>query len=385
MFDMIKLNKKALLFFVLIIALIAVYIKTAMIALVDDSGSSLSSLIKMLIFLIAVFYGFSSHIRKTGMYKYWQFWSVWIFIDFYLFGNSGVGSSNFFHALFPACCYFIFYRFFANNYFSKIHICSFVLLWIETVYYNYQNTFFLNDLILGTDAVISNMVFWSVALIPFLLLIHNLPIKIFLLVISVAVTLVSGKRSASICSGVIILFTIWPLLKKKSSSIRIGILFLFGAFFLFLYRYFLFYFEFVNDRITNGSSDGNGRLPIYEKLMFKFESGDALSLFFGNGYNSIYSLVGTNAHNDALQMLFDYGLVGLFSYILFVFLLVKMVFTSRSKSLYFYPSLLAAFVIVVVLGMVSNLYVFNSYFAFICSLLGVYEGSLFFNEKCLYR
>ena len=122
MFDMIKLNKKALLFFVLIIALIAVYIKTAMIALVDDSGSSLSSLIKMLIFLIAVFYGFSSHIRKTGMYKYWQFWSVWIFIDFYLFGNSGVGSSNFFHALFPACCYFIFYRFFANNYFSKIHL-----------------------------------------------------------------------------------------------------------------------------------------------------------------------------------------------------------------------------------------------------------------------
>ncbi len=382
---MIKLNKKASLFFILIIVIFAIYIKTAMIALVDDGGSSLSSLVKMVIFFITVIYGFTSHIHKTSMYKYWLFWSVWIFIDFYLFGNNGVGISNFFHALFPACCYFIFYRFFANNYFSIIHICFFVLLWIEAVYFCYQTTFSLNNLVLGTDAIISNMVFWSVALIPFLLLLHNTSIKFLLLVISFAVTLVSGKRSASICSGVIILFTTWPLLKKKSSSIKIGLLFLLSILFIFLYRYFSFYFEYINNRFSNGGLDGNGRVPIYEKIMLKFESGGALSLFYGNGYNSIYSLVGTNAHNDALQMLFDYGLVGLFSYILFVFLLAKMVITSRKKLLYFYPSLLAVLVIVVVLGMVSNIYVFNSYFAFICSLLGVYEGCLIFNEKCLYR
>lgn len=382
---MIKLNKKALLFYILIIALIAVYIKTAMIALVDDDGSSLSSLVKLVIFVIAVFYGFSNTLHKTSMYKYWVFWSVWIFVDFFILGNSGVGTSNFFHALFPACCYFTFYRFSSNNYFSKFYVWGFVFLWVETIYFNYQTTFSLNNLVLGSDAVISNMVFWSVAFIPFLLLIHNTPMKILLLVISFAITLVSGKRSASICSGVIILFTIWPLLKKKSNSVKVGIIFLFSLLLVSLYNYFSFYFDYINNRISNGSSDGNGRLPIYEKLMFKFESGDTLSLFVGNGYNSIYSLVGTNAHNDALQMLFDYGLIGLLSYLVFIFLLIKVVINSRKKSLYFYPSLLAVFVIVVVLGMVSNLYVFNSYFAFICSLLGVYEGSLMYRKKCLYQ
>ena len=370
------LIKKSLLLYCIVIALIGAYVQIAMIALIDDSGSSLSSLIKLVIIVISILYGLKNNVSRTSMYNYWLFWCLWIIFDFYVLGMKGVGMSNLFHALFPACCYFMFYHFFSKNKISKYHLIGFLLLWLETVYLNYRTTFFVDGLVLGSDAIVSNMIFWNICFIPFLLLLKNNPLKITLLVISFMLSLISGKRSASICVGLIVIFTIYPLLKNKSNSLKIGIISLFFTLILLGYNYLSFYFGYIVNRINDSDPDGNGRLPIYQKVLNTYEDGDFISILFGNGYNSIYNIIGTNAHNDALQMLFDYGIVGFFFYVAFICLAFKNVIKSRRYSQNFYPSILASFLIIIVLGMVSNLYAFNSYFAFICSIFGMYEGNL---------
>lgn len=350
-------------------------------ALDEDAGASLSSFIKLAIIVITIIYSVFNKTPQSRMYKYWTFWIVWILFDFYVLGLRGVGMSNVFHALFPPCCFIFFYKFFSKNEISKYHIVGFVLLWIETVLQAYRSSFSMNQLTLGSDAIISNLIFWSLCFTPFLLLLKNNPLKITLLVLSVVLSFISGKRSAAICSGLIIVLSIWPLLKKRTAGMKISIVTLLVAVLSFFYNKFSFYFDYISNRLNDGDIDGNGRLLIYEKVLHKIGNEDILSLVFGNGYNSIYSSINTNAHNDALQMLFDYGLVGLISYIFFVYLTCRIVVKSRSFSTDFYPSLLSALVIILVLGAVSNLYVFNSYFAFICSLFGIYEGSLIYKNN----
>ncbi|MBQ3946470.1 MAG: hypothetical protein II670_12820, partial [Alphaproteobacteria bacterium] len=100
----------------------------------------------------------------------------------------------------------------------------------------------------------------------------------------------------------------------------------------------------------------------------------------GRGYGSIVLSRHTNAHNDALQMLFEYGIIGLFVYIAMFIYAIKRARVLRRNNSEYYLGYAISIVIFIVLGMVSNLVVFNSYFAFICAFWGIVESKLVQNK-----
>jgi len=98
-------------------------------------------------------------------------------------------------------------------------------------------------------------------------------------------------------------------------------------------------------------------------------------LIFGYGYlGSVnFSPIHLSAHNDFLEVLYDYGLIGFGLYIWFYILIFKKIkYLIRQKSEYAAP-LAAGFTLLLVLSMISHIIIFP-YFAWYAIILGIFDG-----------
>ncbi len=79
----------------------------------------------------------------------------------------------------------------------------------------------------------------------------------------------------------------------------------------------------IYDRLFRLSEDGgSGRTNIYRRVWNGFRSSPFLEQVFGHGMNTISQLGGTQAHNDLLEVLYDYGMFGLIPLIVFYLTLI---------------------------------------------------------------
>ena len=116
--------------------------------------------------------------------------------------------------------------------------------------------------------------------------------------------------------------------------------------------------------------EGSGRIVIYEDLSSSVKKFDWRTLSFGNGHNSTEELIGTFAHNEFLQVLVDYGIIGLLMYIfLHLTLIKKSIILIRSKSIYS-PSFLASYIIFLTISMVSHWFVMAQFVIILVSYWG---------------
>ena len=97
----------------------------------------------------------------------------------------------------------------------------------------------------------------------------------------------------------------------------------------------------------------------------------------GRGYGSFKETGHTNAHNDALQLLYEFGLIGLMFYIALLLILFRRLKVVKKYAEEYYVGYIFCFITIVVLGMFSNLITFNSYFAFLCSYLAMAEAGVY--------
>jgi O-antigen ligase len=119
---------------------------------------------------------------------------------------------------------------------------------------------------------------------------------------------------------------------------------------------------------------GSGRLELYSSVLDELHRSSDESLIFGHGYGSSPRYFGTTSHNDFLEMLFAYGLIGLVLYILLhVSLLTKTIRLIRSKSPYA-SALAVSYAVFLVASMVSHLIIYPTYFVYIVALWGTIEG-----------
>jgi O-antigen ligase len=160
---------------------------------------------------------------------------------------------------------------------------------------------------------------------------------------------------------------------KRGAGLRI--------FYLILVFGFLYIVMFQLVQITDSSilerlgslkyDEGSGRIDIYEDLISSIKKFDLKTLFFGGGHNSTAELVGTFAHNEFLQILVDYGIVGLFIYIYFhLILIMKSVTLIRKKSIYA-SSFIASYIVFLTIAMVSHWFVMAQFVIVIASYWGV--------------
>lgn len=173
---------------------------------------------------------------------------------------------------------------------------------------------------------------------PFIFLIKNKFHVLVLILLPLSSFIVSAKTTC-ILSAIIVLcyyfYTSFKHLKKtkKTALITGGIALVF----------FLLNFFNLSDTAFSLQEDidsgGNGRTDIaYQVLDHYFNQSSYVEMLFGHGSNSIANALRIGAHNDFLETLYNYGLVGMGFFLYFWCNLIKNIkllrFNSENKKAY---------------------------------------------------
>lgn len=363
--------------FLFIVSLIAFiifeYYSMANIAGLGDS--SLRSIPKLTIEIIAFFCLFFNHIKR-GLY-FWVVWFCWCFITSALFSHQ-VGISKYVSLCFPQAAFMVgFYcRYKRVNIVKWLAPATLLLLGIG-MYFMFNNQQFIAVALNVRSA--DNLIFYLICIVPFVLLLKNFPLKCILLTVITGMSIFSLKRNALIIIGLILILFIVDLLKeRKKNKLRNIII---AAVIIFVgYTYIIentsASIERSISRFENISEDkGSGRDRLWEDMLTVLSRNDLIDWIFGYGPNSTMAVAHhTSGHNDVLTLLLEQGILGTALYLIFIFRLFKLTINLyRKKSEYKIVSG-SILIIVLLMGGFSNLVPLATYFAFLTFALGIIRG-----------
>lgn len=220
----------------------------------------------------------------------------------------------------------------------------------------------------------------AVLLLPLILTLKNDKFKKMVLVGIALVVLISTKRTAFI--SVILAMVGYYLCDAYVSKQRDKGKKILKMILMFLAVSVVVYFVIqrlnlnILDRLQNLTEDGgSGRDEIWSSVIAGFKESSVIQKITGHGYHSVTSLMGKAllAHNDYLEILYDYGLVGIGLVLLFVLTLIRRLFKLwrlRSKLL---PSYFAAMVLFLMFSGFSYLMVQSLRILFLIAFFGAVD------------
>lgn len=220
-----------------------------------------------------------------------------------------------------------------------------------------------------------NIVFLSVFTLPFVLTIKRNVIKWFFICIIFAAVIASYKRSAML---IILLSVIYYLVSMLSNgkSINTKIKYILIAIIVIVISYRMYIYvqtEFQLDwtvRIQEiQSGGGSGRLDIWSTLINYMKNQNIMSWIFGHGYRTTVSVV--SAHNDFLEILFDYGVIGFFFYILLIVYIVKYGLRMKRDGYEYYRAYFVSLIIFLVYSFFGQLFIITQCFFELCMFWGI--------------
>lgn len=144
----------------------------------------------------------------------------------------------------------------------------------------------------------------------------------------------------------------------------------------------------LTSRIESVEDDrGSGRLDIWAAVLQEQSRSSFMEWLFGHGHNSVQKHVivfniGFSAHNDYLQMLFDYGIFALITMLIFIYYRFRRLFYLYRKKHNLFFSYYSSMVLFMVLTMVSHLVKYPTYFVFVVVYWAMVE-SLVDRERLL--
>lgn len=369
-------------FVIVTMALFCLFTYTNMRALgFEESSGSFGSIVRFVVVVLgAVSVLMSRNEEKTEFVILWSIWEVWLILDFFLLGlRAGGGSASIFYVLFAPMTFLLFYHSeMQSQKTERMAYWGFVVLFVLAFYMNISNLAY-HDVDIGEETGISNLVYWCLCAVPFLFLSEKRWLQVVFLILSIIIVLLTSKRSATI--SIMLIAMAFLLYSTKDSEHRLRNLFftiVAGVVVGYIIdRYFKGSYLGLVERMSNMKNDqGTGRIPLYKDVFAVMKQNSFIDWLVGRGYGSITITRHTNAHNDALQLLFEYGFVGLLFYVMMLYFVIKRTITLKRGNSLYYMGHVASLMILLVLGAVSNLVVFYSYFAFICAYWGIVEAKM---------
>ena len=233
------------------------------------------------------------------------------------------------------------------------------------------------------DLIGNNGVYYPLLLLPWVSAITNRRWKWIGLAIIVLCVLVSLKRSATlIILGSLIVVFFFDFLYGKRKRKTLSTLFL-AAFVIALGGAILFFnsdrVSAISERFDSIEEDGgNGRDVIYADVLARFSKEPIEQQFFGRGYNMVRGdstmAVPVSAHNDFLEVLYDYGYIGLLVFIMLHLSIIKLAFHYTKERFYLAPSFWVSYVCFLIMSLVSHLMIYPTYVVYLVSFWAFSEN-----------
>lgn len=357
----------------------------------ESFASSSLALTKVAIILLALYLVFRGGLSryKSTLKKYWYAWFFFLIIEllFYLFMGDASGF-EYLHTFFAPFCFLLVYYFCIlcpNS--SDYLIWAFVGLFLFTGGYAIYLTFTYSIRLIEVGNLVSNLVFWPTCAFVFIPAVRNQLLRFVLFIPMILLALFLAKRSAMIIVFLEVVVFSYSMLKNSKRSngkISLVLYIVIGLMTLsFISSNFSQFTENTFERFEEMEDDkGSGRVAIYQTVSKNVLSFSPFEMIFGRGYGTFKETGHTNAHNDALQLLYEFGIIGLLFYITLLLILLRRLKVIKKYAEEYYIGYIFCFITIVVLGLFSNLVTFNSYFAFLCSYLAMAEASVY-NQKLI--
>ena len=222
----------------------------------------------------------------------------------------------------------------------------------------------------------SNQIYYVILLLPLFFMSSKGSRKYFVLFLVLMATVLSYKRTALLSVVLVCLICLYYdfLKQKRNITKNLIVLFIIASLFILSFSFFDDYTGgIVSSRVESIQEDnGSGRLDIYQSLINAFSGLRLEQMVFGFGYNHVLTSGfahadghNVSAHNDFLEVLFDFGIVGLFLYLIFIFRLFKTTMLCKTFNSKLYQACLASICFLLLMSMLSHLMLYPSYFAYI--------------------
>lgn len=236
---------------------------------------------------------------------------------------------------------------------------------------------FLGSILMKSLGSQTNSVYFVILTAPFILLVRKNNWRYFILGMVTFVALLSMKRSmmlAIILFWAIIAFVYLIKTKRIVEAVFASIVFMGLGFFA---------FSFVDDHSEGYLSSRfededmtNGRERIYEVTLLMIQNSDIEHLILGHGHNAVRldSPLEISAHNEFLEVLYDYGIIVLILYLFFwLYVIRRWLFHMRCRTFFYIPYTLSI-CIFAVMAMVSQLVLYASYFLYLVMFWAAVEA-----------
>lgn len=204
--------------------------------------------------------------------------------------------------------------------------------------------------------------------LPLVLMVKQWKWKVLFIVIAFAIILSSMKRggAAALVIGLIVYFMVY--LKIRSYNIIKAFTFLVVALAVLAAAFLFFGSQEVEgeqmtlvERFENvGQDGGSNRDRVYSKTIDLIASQEGVEWIVGNGYNAVLvdSPIHYSAHNDYLEILYDYGIIGLLMYIFFTLSFFRLALRLFLKKDEFAPIVCFQFSNFILMGNVSHIFIY---------------------------
>lgn len=327
---------------------------------------------------------------RSGLSRLMICWTCWTFFSgLFVFGNGLIILQMFF---WQAVFYATYLLLIDNPARIRIFTLSFSIIAVIAAVYTYlarevsAMAQFLSDTGQNSDfsEAALNIVFYPLLTIPWILTIKKGLWRNLLLLIVLISIILSVKRSAFLAGAMIIFFYIlfynrYTVRKKRRRYQFIIPLLLIGAVFYITDRYMADTGKYIVDRMENIQEDqGSGRIRIYNQVLERLSKNRFDEWVVGHGHYAVIQKIPAHksAHNDFLEVLFDYGLFGFAIYVCLHFLLIVRVWRLyKNASPYFLPYL-SSYIIFFILSMVSHLIIYPTYIIYLGAFWGAMEALL---------
>lgn len=292
-------------------------------------GSFLSQGVLLLTIAISFIYFIKTLLNKRKKNFFFKTWTVLFLLNAvgYLFTGDYLEPIyfNLFKGIAVALLIFYpFYYFAQNEELNSKHLVLFLIVMIPVsiLKFNVEKAMLISD---GFTVLVNNTSYAFAFMIPYVFLIKKKKVvSMFTVLILMFFIIQANKRGALIVGSIGLLsFTYYQLktLEKKNRLWNYIFIFLaMGALWYYGYEFFSSNEHFVERIQSIGEGNSSGRDLIYANIFSTWYNSDSFThLLFGFGFADLANLMGIYAHNDWLQLLSDFGLMGVSVYfILFI-------------------------------------------------------------------